>query len=109
MPYLILFVGDIGPQAEMAMHGILEKNLSEKAPFVYNRDLLNEVLEVLYKYLRGNTTKNYRSGLSSYVKFFQDNGIPPKVAFPASDMMLAASSARTCKRLTYASDKTYWQ
>jgi len=99
----------LGPDAERVVHQVIKNKLCQESPFIYNPDLLDEVLSVMFGYLKGNTRKGYRSGLASFVKFVQNNGIPIMEAFPASDLLLASWGTRACKRLTYSSFKIYWQ
>jgi hypothetical protein len=91
------------------LNRIIELKLASEIPFRYNSNLLAGVLQVMRAALKANTSKGYRTGLSSYICFAQRQGIPIAEAWPATDLLLAAWALRVCSTITYQSFKMYFQ
>ena len=96
-----------GPQAGAVLAKVVTARLKDEVPFRYNSYLLRDVVKIMQSALAANTSKNYKTGLASYVRWFQNQGIPIQEAWPATDLLIAAWAASTCKKLAYQSFKMY--
>ena len=85
-----------GPQAGQVLTTVITAQLRLEVPFRYNLLLLDDVLGVLKSSLAANTSKGYKTGLASYVRWTQDQGIPIQESWPATDLLVAAWAVSCC-------------